>query len=152
MPRTRTIVATLLLLAACAGNGAAAEPADAIELIGLDPPAAFAALGAPLEIFTWRGAEPAEDNIVFFYPDFRYVFWFQSRVWQVRFDRRYTGTVLGFLIGMGRAEAEVQGKGRLQQSGDSLYLAMETGRYPVRLRLAMVDDQVADIYVYRSDY
>jgi hypothetical protein len=150
MPRTLTLVAALLALAA--GAAAASGPDDPTGLIGMDPSQAYAALGAPREIFAWRGAGPAEDDIVFFYPDFRYVFWFRSRVWQVRFDQRYAGTVLGFSIGMGRGEVLARGEGKLQESEGSLYLSLDTGPYPVRVRLAMVDNLVADIYVYRSDW
>jgi hypothetical protein len=150
MPRTRTLVVALLAIAAAAA--AASGPDDPTGLIGMDPSQLYAALGAPREIFTWRAADPAEDDLVFFYPDFRYVFWFQSRVWQVRFDHRYTGTVLGFSIGMGSGEAQTLGEGRLLESEGSLYLTLDTGPYPIRVRLAMVDDRVADIYVYRSDW
>jgi hypothetical protein len=150
MHRAALPLAALLVLAAALP--AIAEPCDATGLIGMDPAQVFAALGAPREIFSWRGEEPGEDDIVFFYPDFRYVFWFQSRVWQVRFDQRYTGTVLGFSIGMARVEAKLRGEGRLQESGASLFLALDTGPYPLRVRLAMVDDRIADIYVYRSDW
>ncbi|OHD67404.1 MAG: hypothetical protein A2177_03745 [Spirochaetes bacterium RBG_13_68_11] len=149
MSRLRTLVVALLVFAA---GAAVAGPDDSIDLIGMDPAQVFAALGAPREIFTWRAAEPTEDNIVFFYADFRYVFWFQSRVWQVRFDNRYTGAVLGFSIGMKRADVEAGGQGRLQESGGSLFLSLDTGRYPVRVRLAMLDDRVDDIYLYRSDW
>ena len=150
MTRTVTLVAALLALAA--GVAAASGPDDPTGLIGMDPAQAYAALGAPWQIFAWRAAEPAEDNIVFFYPDFRYVFWFQSRVWQVRFDRRYAGSVLGFSIGMERAEAEARGQGRLEECEGSLYLALDTGPYSLRVRLAVIDDRIADIYVYRSDW
>jgi len=150
MHRTAPLAVALLVLAAAVR--AAAEGDDPTCLIGMDPSQALAALGAPREIFAWRGEEPAEDDIVFFYPDFRYVFWFQSRVWQVRFDHRYEGTVLGFSIGMDRDEVLALGEGKLQEAGDSLYLALDTGPYPVRVRLAMIDDRIADIYVYRSDW
>lgn len=147
---SRLVAAMLLFLAA--GLAAAAGPDDPLELIGMDPAQVFAALGPPGEIFTWRAAEPLEDNIVFFYPDYRYVFWFRSRVWQVRFDRRYAGAVLGFTLGMSRWEAEAAAKGRLQQEGDSLYLALDGGRYPLRVRLVLADERISDIYVYRSDW
>jgi hypothetical protein len=150
MRRIAPLVVALLALAAAVP--AAAEGDDPTGLLGMDPMQVFAALGAPREIFAWRGAEPTEDDIVFFYPDFRYVFWFQSRVWQVRFDHRYDGTVLGFSIGMGSGEAQTVGKGRLQESEGSLYLALDTGPFPVRVRLALADDRVADIYVFRSDW
>jgi hypothetical protein len=149
MSRTLAIVAALLALAAVA---AAAGPGDPTELIGMDPAQAFAALGAPAGIFTQRGAVPNEDDVIFFYPDFRYVFWFGNRVWQVSYDRRYAGTVLGFSIGMGRAEADAAASGRLRESDGSLYLTVDTGRFPLRVRLAMVGGRVTDIYVYRSDW
>jgi hypothetical protein len=151
MPSFRLFVAVLLVSAAAAAADAAG-PDDPVDLIGMDPPQVFAALGAPGEIFPWRGAEPAEDDVVFFYPDFRYVFWFQSRVWQVRFDRRYPGPVLGFTLGMSRWEAEAVGAGRLQRADGSLYLTLDGGRFPLRVRLVLSDDRVTDIYVYRSDW
>jgi hypothetical protein len=149
MSRTLAVVVALLALAA---NAAAAGPGDPTELIGMDPAQAFAALGAPAGILTQRGAVANEDDVIFFYPDFRYVFWFGNRVWQVCYDRRYAGTVLGFSIGMGRAEAESAAPGRLQESGGSLYLSVDTGRFPLRIRLAMTEGRITDIYVYRSDW
>jgi hypothetical protein len=149
MRRTPAVVAVLLVHAAAAAN---AGPDSPTELIGMDPAQAFAALGAPAGIFTQRGTEPNEDDVVFFYPDFRYVFWFGNRVWQVCYDRRYAGSVMGFSIGMGRAEAEAATPGRLQESGGSLFLSVDTGRFPLRVRLAMAGGRVTDIYVYRSDW
>jgi hypothetical protein len=149
MSRTLAVVVAFLALAAVAAN---AGPAGPTELIGMDPAQAFAALGAPAGIFTPRGAVPNEDDVVFFYPDFRYVFWFGNRVWQVSYDRRYAGSVLGFSIGMGRAEAEAAAPGRLQESGGSLFLSVDTGRFPLRVRLALAEGRVSDIYVYRSDW
>jgi hypothetical protein len=148
--RATLVVAALLAVAAVAAT--AGGPDDPTALIGMDPAQLFAVLGAPSQIFAWRGEEPGEDDIVFFYPDFRYVFWFQSRVWQLRFDRRYAGTVLGFAIGMDRAEAQARGEGKLLDSGGSLYFVLDTGPYPVRVRLAMADDRIVDIYVYRGDW
>lgn len=150
MRRSTPLAVALLLLAVTVP--ALADADDPTALIGMDPAQAFAALGAPREIFAWRGEMPGEDDIVFFYPDFRYVFWFQSRVWQLRFDRHYEGTVLGFAIGMDRGEAQALGEGKLQEAGDSLYLAIDTGPYPVRVRLALIDGRIDDIYLYRSDW
>ncbi len=39
-----------------------------------------------------RGAESWQDDVVFYFPTNLSVFWYQSRVWQVRFDRRYAST------------------------------------------------------------
>jgi hypothetical protein len=152
MSRTIAIVVAFLALAAGAATAGPSGSGSPTELIGMDPAQAFAALGAPAGIFTQRGTTADEDDVVFFYPDFRYVFWFGNRVWQVSYDRRYAGTVLGFSIGMGRAEAEAAAPGRLQESGGSLFLSVDTGRFPLRVRLAMAEGRVTDIYVYRSDW
>ncbi len=161
MSRTLALVAAFVVLAAgvaAAGPDGLPEPAapvglgDPTGLIGMDPAQAFAALGAPAGIFTQRGAVPNEDDVIFFYPDFRYLFWFGNRVWQVSYDRRYAGTVLGFSIGMGAGEAEAVAPGRLRESGGSLYLSVDTGRFPLRVRLAMAEGRVTDIYVFRSDW
>lgn len=152
MIRTLAVTAALLALFAGAATAGPSGPDDPTELIGMDPALAFAALGAPTGIFTQRGAVQNEDDVVFFYPDYRYVFWYCNRVWQVGYDRRYAGTVLGFTIGMARAEAEAAAPGRLRESDGSLYLSVDTGRFPLRVRLAMTEGRVTDIYVYRSDW
>ena len=155
MRRTLAVAVSLLAFAvgtAAAGPDGPGGPVSPAELIGMDPAAAFEVLGAPAGIFTQRGAVQNEDDVVFFYPDFRYVFWFGNRIWQVSYDRRYAGAVLGFSIGMGRAEAEAAAPGRLRESEGSLYLSVDTGRFPLRVRLAMADGRITDIYVYRSDW
>jgi hypothetical protein len=149
MTRIPAVVAALLAFAV---DGAAAFPVDPDELIGMDPAQAFAALGAPAGVFAQRGAVAAEDDVVFFYVDCCYVFWTGNRIWQVSYDRRYAGRVLGFAIGMGRAEAEAVTPGRLREADGSLYLSVDSGRFPVRVRLVMTDGRVTDIYVYRSDW
>jgi hypothetical protein len=56
---------------------------DPTASIGMDPGSAFAAFGAPQEVYPFRGVEAWQDNVVFFYPDFSYLFWYENRVWQV---------------------------------------------------------------------
>ncbi len=143
-----------LLLAAGLAPLAAQGPqaAEASALIGMDPPTLLATLGFPQQLLTQRGEAADQDNVVFFYPDCRSVFWYQNRVWQVRFDRRYIGTIMGYRIGMHRGVAEAVAPGRLEANGDSLYLTIDTLRFPMRLRLVLADGAVADMYLYRSDF
>jgi hypothetical protein len=125
---------------------------DPLPLIGMDPPSALQAFGPPREIFPFRGAEDGEDNVVFFYDDYLYIFWFRNRVWQVRFDRRFEGEVLGLRPGMTRAQVEQASTRTLVSAGDSLYFDVAGASYPVRTRLVFDSDALCDIYVYRSDY
>jgi hypothetical protein len=148
----RPAVPLLVLLLAAAPH-AAADTIDATRLLGMDPAAAVAALGAPGQLFAWRGSEPARDTVVFYYPDAMYLFWYKDRVWQVRFDRRYPGSVLGLTMGMFRdlALAVIGGRPSVA-SGDSLYVDLAASPFPVRARLVFDGDVLSDLYVYRSDF
>ncbi len=146
----RAAAAALILLVP-AGLLCALE-LDPIALIGLDLRAALEVLGLPREVFPFRGEAPAEDNVVFFYPDYVYLFWYRDRVWQVRCDRRFDGTVFGVRLGMSIEEARA-GNGRaLIERGDSIYFDVTDAAYPIRVRLVFADGLLNDVYVYRSDY
>ncbi len=142
----------IVVLLLCAGSFASGEDFDPTRLIGMDLQSAFRAFGAPQEIFALQGVEVDEDNVVFFYPDFFYLFWYDNRVWQVRCDKRFTSRVLGYTLGMDRKAAETAGQRILSPLGDSLYFNMDTGEYPLRVRLVFEKDVLSDLYVYRSDY
>jgi hypothetical protein len=157
------LTAVLLLALALCGAGSAfametirgsppVEDFDPLPLIGMDPQAALAAFGPPREIFPLRGLVEAEDDVVFFYDESLYMFWYRNRVWQVRFDRRFERRVLGLTMGMSRTEVEQACPAPLLASGDSLYFDVEGCDCPVRARVVLDRDGVADIYVYRSDY
>ena len=147
----RTVVVSLLFFISGLAR-ASADDFDPTRLIGLDMPAAVAALGLPQQMFTWRGAEEREDNVVFYYPDFLYLFWFKDRVWQVRCDRRFASTVFGFSLGASREQVERTSLRTLTPNGDSLYLDLSDGRFPLRVRLVFTESVLSDLYVYRSDF
>jgi hypothetical protein len=136
-----------------AGGGAARPPSfDPLPLLGMDAAAALDSFGPPREVFPVRGAGEGEDDVVFFYDSFMYLFWFQSRVWQVRFDRRFSGSVLGVAIGMSRAEVESACGGRLAAQDDCAYFDIPGCPCPARVRVVFEEGSASDIYVYRSDW
>jgi hypothetical protein len=127
-------------------------PQDPTSYLGMDLARAVATLGLPRDIFAWRGADAASDNVVFYYPDSLYLFWFRDRVWQVRYDRRFSGPVLGLTLGMSRDEV-IQASARSYiASGNSLYYDIDGAGFPVRVRLVFDAGRLTDMYVYRSDY
>jgi len=146
----RFILSLLLFISVLAR--ASADDFDPTRLIGLDIPAAVAALGLPQQMFTWRGAEEREDNVVFYYPDFLYLFWFKDKVWQVRCDRRFASTVFGLTLGASREQVERTSLRTLTPNGDSLYFDLSEGSYPLRVRLVFTASVLSDLYVYRSDF
>ena len=129
-----------------------ADDFDPTRLIGLDIPGAVASLGLPQQMFAWRGAEEREDNVVFYYPDFLYLFWYKDRVWQVRCDRRFAATVFGLTLGWSREQVERASPRTLTPNGDSLYFDLSDGSFPLRVRLVFTAGVLSDLYVYRSDF
>jgi hypothetical protein len=125
---------------------------DPRPLIGMDLAAALDAFGTPREIFALRGPSEADDDVVFFYDQCLYLFWFRNRVWQVRFDRRFDRRVLGLAIGMSRVQAEAACAAPLAGQDGSLYFDLADCPCPVRVRLLFDEEGLADIYVYRSDW
>jgi hypothetical protein len=137
---------------------------DPVGLIGLTLPEAYKALGAPSEVFSYRGTEGWQDDVVFYYPGSAYLFWYRSRVWQVRVDARYTGSFHGLRMGDPR-ERVIQAVARPYQDVDgSLVFHLKDaslidgpdgrgkGVYPLRLRTFFRDNKLADAYLYRGDF
>jgi hypothetical protein len=146
----RPLLAALLLLSAL--SRVTAEDFQPLPLIGLQIKEAVAACGLPDDMFSFRGAEESLDNVVFYYADHRYLFWYKSRVWQVRVDRRFAGSVFGLTLGMTREQVERASQWVLIPNGDSLYFDVNDRGFPVRVRLVFTSNMLNDIYVYRSDF
>ena len=129
------------------------------ELLGLTPEKAFIELGAPEEIFSMRGEREWQDDVVFYYKNHIYLFWFKNRVWQFRADKRFKGNVFGLKAGMDIKEVnELLGKPFKIEEGSEIYLnpkkitRYETG-FPVRLKVFYdKENSISDIYVYRGDF
>jgi hypothetical protein len=140
------------LPAATAANGAAGVDFDPAQYIGLDMKAALDALGAPREVFSFRGQSETQDNVVFFYPDYLYLFWYGNKVWQVRCDRRFARPLFGMAMGMPRDVIERTSPRQFMAKGDSLFFDIDDSKYPLRVRLVFTNNALTDLYVYRSDF
>jgi hypothetical protein len=130
-----------------------------VELLGLTPEKAYQKMGTPFEIFPMRGENEWQDDVVFYYSNHVYLFWFKNRVWQFRADKRFEGTILGLKTGLNRKEVNrMLGKPFKKDDSSEIYLnpknitRYETG-FPVRLKVFYgADNKVSDIYVYRGDF
>ena len=154
-PATAVAPATAAAPAVGAAQGAALSESadfDPTRFIGLDMSAAVSSLGIPQNVFSFRGQEDTQDNVVFFYPDFFYLFWYKDRVWQVRCDRRFAKPLFGVAMGMPREVIERTSPRKLMAKGDSLFFDVVDAKYPLRVRLVFSNDALSDVYVYRSDF
>ena len=109
-------------------------------------------LGVPFEIFPLRGENDAQDDVVFYYKNHIYLFWFRNRVWQVRLDQRYEEEFLGISMGLTKEKIIEIIDCPYQMLDDSVIFSMPDKGYPVRLRLFFNSNKLKDAYLYRGDF
>ncbi len=148
----RPLAVTLAFLLFVAALPAGADDVDPTRYIGMDLATAVDAIGLPQQMFTWRGSDEKRDNVVFYYPNQLYLFWFRDRVWQVRFDRRYTGQIFGLTFAMPEDLVLATIPWTTVASGDSLFFDINNSSYPMRVRLVFTNGFLSDMYIYRSDF
>jgi hypothetical protein len=146
----------LLLLAALpffvfGGSLYAQKALDLPALIGLTLEEVNQSLGMPVEVYALRGQKPEQDDVVFYYPNHLYLFWFQNRVWQVRVDSRFSGKVFSLAMGVSRQRViETMGRPILEFE-DSLVFHIEDRGYPIQARLYFDEGALTDLYCFRGD-
>ena len=109
-------------------------------------------LKEPGSFYPLRGETPSQDTVVFYYPEHVYLYWFEDRVWQIRFDHRFDGPVMGIEFGDDRLEVRDRLGTPAYQDEVSLVYELEQTNFPVRVRVFFVENAVHDIYIYRGDF
>ncbi|MDX9801668.1 MAG: hypothetical protein RBT69_10070, partial [Spirochaetia bacterium] len=111
------------------------------NLLGLNPSEIFEIIGAPESVYTMRGKLEWQDDVIFYYSTNLYLFFYDNRVWQVRGDYRFEGSLLGVKAGMEREKTrKLLGKPASEEKDEDIYLnpakmtRLEKG-FPVRMRL-----------------
>jgi len=125
---------------------------NSISWLGMDLETVYKEFGVPQEVFCYRADKNEDDNVVFYYKNHIYLFWFENRVWVVRFDKRFESEFLGLKMGMPREQVlEILGN-KFKEADDSLVFYLPDQGFPVRLRLFFKENMLFDAYVYRGDY
>ncbi len=138
------------LLVPCLSPGQ--EAFNVAGVIGLDLQRAHEQFGVPDEVFVVRGAEDWQDDVVFYYDRYLYLFWYENQIWQVRLDDRYDGSFFNLSMGLSRAEVlQVLGK-PLSETEDTLIYHREDPGYPLRMRFFFEESVLNDAYFYRGDF
>lgn len=120
--------------------------------VGKMLPQVLESRGIPLRMFPLRGEEPWMDDVVFFYDDYSYLYWYEDRVWQIRFDNRFASPIAGVRMGMNLEEvSSILGPPRYI-GNNSLYFDLVDPGYPLRARFVFDDNILKDVYIYRSDF
>ena len=160
IPATPTALCLLVCLAfplsaqtGSSGAFAIVLPADPAELLGIGPALAIERFGPPAKVFSVRGAEPWQDDVVFDYGGGFSLFLYKDRVWQIRIGESYAAPVFGFIVGSAAERAAaILGAPDLELSG-AYEWDLPGEAWPVRLR-GVVDaaGSIRELYVYRADF
>jgi hypothetical protein len=149
--RFRGLLPSVLLLAALGFPLWAQEAVDLPALIGLTLEEAYERLGVPARVYALRGDEQQQDDVVFYYSDHLYLFWFQDRVWQARADGRFRGTVFSLPMGVSRRQV-IESMGQpILEFEESLVFHVEDRGYPIQARFYFESDRMSDVYCFRGD-
>ena len=141
--------ALLLLSVALAAEAQTTEP-DPGTWLGLTPPAAYEAKGAPAEVSP-LAVDEKRWQVVHFYSDHSYLFWTSNRVWQVRLDKLWTGSLKGVVMGASRTDVEAAWGEPLARGDTWSVWSLPYQTFPRRVRLVFTDGALTDAYFYRSD-
>jgi len=161
-------LAAILALAAPAVSGAedraradAPEPPPSAPVILEDDPSGLLGLGLvdfwsrfgpPSSVNVVRGDAAWQDDVAFLYEAGYTLFIYGDRVWQFRFTKPYAGSIYGLFLGDSSDKA-LSALGQPYESGPSFLLyRMPYKSYPVRLRLSLQEDRIAEVYLYRADF
>jgi hypothetical protein len=116
-------------------------------LIGLDLEELIAKFGVPGSVRVDRGSIPAEDDVVFVYPDQAFYVW-EKRVWMIEVKAAY-GVKIGDSPGM---VFLVLGDG-VQEYADHFLYPLPSQMWPLMLRVNFTPARhVSAIYIFRSDF
>jgi hypothetical protein len=125
---------------------------DPAALLGLDLGEAFSRFGAPASVYSVRGDEAWQDDVAFAYAAGYSLFMYGDRLWQLRFTKPYPGSIYGLFLGDASDKAlSILGQPYESGAGYLLY-RMPFKSYPVRLRLVLQEERIADVYLYRADF
>jgi hypothetical protein len=152
------LAASPALAQGAAVQAPAAAPAVAIldddpaALLGLGIAESISRFGPPASVYSVRGDEAWQDDVAFAYGPGYTLFLYGNKLWQLRFSKPYAGSIYGLFLGDDSAKAlSVLGQ-PFEADASALQYRMPYKSYPVKLKLALVDDRIVDAYLYRADF
>jgi hypothetical protein len=120
---------------------------DPSWLVGATLQSIITQFGSPLAVYSVRGPESWQDDVVFSYDGID-LYWYQNRVWQI-------GLSQGYGIKKGdkkEAVLAILGEPLIQEESYLVFRLPSRG-WPLRLRVSFSEQQVVKaLFVYRPDY
>ncbi|MDR0455814.1 MAG: hypothetical protein LBH20_03915 [Treponema sp.] len=123
-----------------------AQHEEPISFVGMKVDELIRRFGSPQTVYTARGTENWQDDVVFVYNEGDFYI-YRDRVWQVGLK-----SVYGIRVGDFKAVAMlVLGEGA-QDKGDYVLYPLGGNAWPLSLCVNFNADKISAIFVYRPDY
>lgn len=122
------------------------------QALGMTPRQAIQFFGAPQSMYIQPGPADWQQDIVFYYLDHSYLYWFNDRVWQIRFDRRHPEPIYGVSMASSLSQVRNQlGEPLVEDETQLIYPLVERG-FPIRARFIFEENRLIEVFIYRSDF
>jgi hypothetical protein len=126
---------------------AAALNADPASLIGMSLETLLSRFGVPRAVYTARGNEEWQDDVVFVYAEGDF-YVYRDRVWQIRVKEAY-----GIRTGDPRPAVSLALGEDAEDFEDHIVLSLPSRGWPLALRVNLDDSGLASaLYVYRPGF
>ncbi|MDR1047935.1 MAG: hypothetical protein LBL64_09170 [Treponema sp.] len=142
----RVFVCAALLFCGLGSVGAQNVSSGPESLVGLDLAELFSRFGVPKEVYSVRGAQEWQDDVVFVYPEGDF-YLYRDRVWQVGVKN-----FQGIRMGDPRPAAILSLGEGVREFSDSVICSLRQSPWPLDVRLNFNSDgAVSAIFLYRPD-
>jgi hypothetical protein len=122
-------------------------PEDPAVLVGITLDTLLKRFGTPQAVYTARGAEEWQDDVVFAYSEGDFYI-FKDRVWQVGLK-----SLRGLKPGDSRPAALLLLGEEAEDRGDHILLPLPARSWPLALRVSLDEKGfVTALYIYRPDF
>ena len=119
---------------------------EPLSFIGMRLDELFGRFGPPQSVYSARGEEFWQDDVVFTYSEGDFYI-YRDRVWQIGLRSAY-----GMRVGDTRAVAALVLGNNAYDLGDYMVYSFPGGAWPISLRVNFSEGVISAIFVYRPDY
>ena len=117
-----------------------------VSFVGMTLNELFRQFGVPRTVYTARGDEQWQDDVVFSYNEGDFYI-FGDRVWQVGLK-----SACGLKTGDVKAVALMVFGETAQDKGDYILCPLPGGSWPLSLRVNVGDGRITGFFIYRTDF
>ena len=119
---------------------------EQFSFVGMRLDELYRRFGTPQAVYTARGEENWQDDVVFVYNEGEFYI-YRDRVWQVGVKSIY-----GMRVGDAKGVALLVLGENARDGGDYVLYPIPGGAWPLSLRVNLSAGRISSIFVYRPDY